>query len=119
MIVSRGSNTSLSVTASRGRQRAPRVRKRKKSEKPASLGEMTSEEMVRKSLGIANAVELVKMVLLNAASAEVPSELVDALRRCEESHVFAAFNYLRYQEYVVSLYFQIVGVLIQHPCACI
>lgn len=90
-----------SATTSRGRQRAPRVRKRKKSEKPASLGEMTSEEMVRKSLGIANAVELVKMVLLNAASAEVPSELVDALRRCEESHVFAAFNYLRYQEYVI------------------
>lgn len=80
------------------------MRKRKKSEKPASLGETTSEEMVRRSLGIANAVELVKLVLLNAASAEVPLEVVDALRRCEESHVFAAFNYLRYQDYVVSLF---------------
>lgn len=58
---------------------------------------------MRKSLGIANAVELVKLVLLNAASAEVPVEVVDALRRCEESHVFAAYNFLRYQEYAVSL----------------
>lgn len=98
------------------------MRKRKKSEKPASLGEMTSEEMVRRSLGIANAVELVKLVLLNAASAEVPLEVVDALRRCEESHVFAAFNYLRYQEYVVSFFSscgdtETAGLSIQHLCA--
>lgn len=66
--------------------------------------QVTSEETVRRSLGIANAVELVKLVLLNAASAEVPFEVVDALRRCEESHVFAAFSYLRYQDYVVSCF---------------
>jgi general transcription factor 3C polypeptide 1 len=88
-------------TTTRGRSRAPRERKRKKPEKPVTLGEMTSEEMVRRSLGIANAVELVKLVLLNSASAEIPSEVVDALRRCEEAHVFAAFNYLRYQDYVI------------------
>ncbi|CAM6048916.1 unnamed protein product [Sphagnum compactum] len=67
-----------------------------------SLNGMTSEETVQGSLGVANAVELVKLVLLNSSlKAEVPRPLVDALRRCEESHIFAAFTFIRNKELVI------------------
>ncbi len=88
------------------RTRPARVRPRKRKDVPVSLNGMTSEETVQGSLGVANAVELVKLVLLNSSlKAEVPRPLVDALRRCEESHIFAAFTFIRNKELVVSLVF--------------
>jgi general transcription factor 3C polypeptide 1 len=88
----------------RGKQKTTRLRPRKKSSMPVVMNWMTSEEMVQRSLGVANAVELVKLVLLNASeSTDVPLSMVNALRRCEESHVFAAFNFLRNRELVVCV----------------
>ncbi len=88
------------------RTRPARVRPRKRKDVPVSLNGMTSEETVQGSLGVANAVELVKLILLNSSlKAEVPRPLVDALRRCEESHIFAAFTFIRNKELVVSLVF--------------
>ncbi|KAH9562911.1 hypothetical protein CY35_05G096600 [Sphagnum magellanicum] len=84
------------------RTRPARVRPRKRKDVPVSLNGMTSEETVQGSLGVANAVELVKLVLLNSSlKAEVPRPLVDALRRCEESHIFAAFTFIRNKELVI------------------
>ncbi|XP_017252944.1 uncharacterized protein LOC108223286 isoform X2 [Daucus carota subsp. sativus] len=49
-----------------------------------------------KSLAISNAVELFKLVFLNASTApEVPTMLAETLRRYSEHDLFAAFNYLR------------------------
>lgn len=49
-----------------------------------------------RSLAISNAVELFKLVFLNASTApEVPTLLAETLRRYSEHDLFAAFNYLR------------------------
>ncbi|XP_020525318.1 uncharacterized protein LOC18437646 isoform X2 [Amborella trichopoda] len=54
------------------------------------------------SLAVANAVELIKLVFLNSsATTEVPNLLVDSLRRFNEKDIFAAFNYLKAQKFVV------------------
>ena len=57
-----------------------------------------------KSLAISNAVELFKLVFLNASTApEVPTMLAETLRRYSEHDLFAAFNFLRDAKIMVNI----------------
>ncbi|OAE25980.1 hypothetical protein AXG93_1712s1600 [Marchantia polymorpha subsp. ruderalis] len=66
--------------------------------KPSGVLELTTEQQVRKSVGVANAVEIVKLVLLNSINVkELVGTLVDAVQRFREVEVFTAVKYLREQ----------------------
>lgn len=57
-----------------------------------------------RSLAISNAVELFKLVFLNASTApEVPTLLAETLRRYSEHDLYAAFNYLRDGKIMVKI----------------
>lgn len=85
-----------------GRTRANRRRIPKKVQKLLQNEDLSTEKLVHKSVAVANAVELIKLVFLNSsADTEVPKVLVDTLRRYNEFDVFAAFNFLRAHGLVV------------------
>ncbi|KAH9323304.1 hypothetical protein KI387_017943, partial [Taxus chinensis] len=85
-----------------GRTRANRRRLPKKVQKLLENEDFSTEKLVHKSVAVANAVELIKLVFLNSsANSEVPQVLVDTLRRYSEFDVFAAFNFLRAHGLVV------------------
>ncbi|KAG6553782.1 hypothetical protein Mapa_004699 [Marchantia paleacea] len=66
--------------------------------KPLGALELTTEQQVRESVGVANAVEIVKLVLLNSINVkELVGTLVDAVQRFKEVEVFTAVKYLREQ----------------------
>lgn len=57
-----------------------------------------------RSLAVSNAVELFKLVFLNASTApEVPNMLAETLQRYSEDDLFAAFNYLRVAKIMVNI----------------
>lgn len=85
-----------------GRTRANRRRIPKKVQKLLQNEDLSTEKLVHKSVAVANAVELIKLVFLNSsADTEVPKVLVDTLRHYNEFDVFAAFNFLRAHGLVV------------------
>eukprot|EP01018_Ginkgo_biloba_P011372 Gb_30476 [translate_table: standard] len=85
-----------------GRTRANRRRMPKKVQRLLQNEDLSTEKLVHKSVAVANAVELIKLVFLNSsADTEVPKVLVDTLRRYSELDVFAAFNFLRAHGLVV------------------
>jgi hypothetical protein len=93
-------NTKVPATA---RARPNRFNARKKMQRPMTLRDVSSGEMIRKSAGVAMAVELIKLVFLNSAvESEVSQILVDALRRCQEADIFTGFRFLKDQALVVG-----------------
>lgn len=57
-----------------------------------------------RSLPVSNAVELFKLVFMNASTApEVPNLLAETFRRYSEDDLFAAFNYLREAKIMVKI----------------
>ena len=90
-------------SATSARARPNRFNVRKKMQRPTTLKDISSDEIIRKSAGVAMAVELIKLVFLNSAvESEVSQILVDALRRCKEADIFTAFRFLKDQALVVS-----------------
>jgi hypothetical protein len=73
-----------------GRSRKNHRRVPKKVKKLLQNEDLSTEKLVHKSIAVANAVELIKLVFLNSlADTEVPKVLVDTLRRYNEFDVFA------------------------------
>ncbi|KAL3699830.1 hypothetical protein R1sor_017852 [Riccia sorocarpa] len=64
--------------------------------KPSVDSGLSTEQQVRKSIGVANAVEIVKLVLLNSMQEkELVGPLVETVQRFREDEVFTAVKYLR------------------------
>eukprot|EP00252_Welwitschia_mirabilis_P006392 TRINITY_DN17273_c0_g1_i1.p1 TRINITY_DN17273_c0_g1~~TRINITY_DN17273_c0_g1_i1.p1 ORF type:complete len:1948 (+),score=400.33 TRINITY_DN17273_c0_g1_i1:193-6036(+) len=87
-------------------EKGPKTNKHRipmKVQKLLAIEDLSPEDLVRNSVAVANAVELIKLVFLNSSrSVEVPSVLVNTLRRYNESDVYAAFNFLMKQGLVVA-----------------
>ncbi|CAM6083280.1 unnamed protein product [Calypogeia fissa] len=64
---------------------------------------LTNEQLVRDSIAVSNAVELVKLILLNCGEeAQLSGTLVEAVQRFKEDEVFAAVKYLRERGFLVA-----------------
>ncbi|EFJ22952.1 hypothetical protein SELMODRAFT_415980 [Selaginella moellendorffii] len=85
--------------------RSRRVRKKVKK-KPASLQCLTTEQLVHGSVGVANAIEFIKLVFLNTSvnsdDVQLPKAFMDALHQFKEADVFTAFNFLKDHGMVAS-----------------
>lgn len=80
------------------------VRKRNRERKvssPSFVSRLSVNDMVRKSLCIANAVELLKLVMLNSSQKE-PEALVEVMKRYKHGDILKAYFYLRKHELVVG-----------------
>ncbi|XP_049935440.1 uncharacterized protein LOC116260035 isoform X2 [Nymphaea colorata] len=85
-----------------GKSKSNNLRQRGKFLKLLQNRGHSVKKIVRKSLAVANAVELIKLVFLNSsATTEVPKLLAETLRRYNEHDIFAAFNYLQAKKFVV------------------
>lgn len=63
---------------------------------------LTNEQLVRNSVAVANAVELVKLILLNSGEeAQLSGTIVEAVQRFKEAEVFAAVKFLRERGFLV------------------
>ncbi|EFJ16205.1 hypothetical protein SELMODRAFT_421838 [Selaginella moellendorffii] len=84
------------------KKRAKRAAKRR----PASLQIANPEQVVRTSLGAANAVELIKLIFLNSYVSDgrvhVPKAFVDGLHQFRHSDIHAAFSFLKDRSMVTS-----------------
>ncbi|XP_057830258.2 uncharacterized protein LOC131041249 isoform X1 [Cryptomeria japonica] len=95
-------NPSGRINIGGGRTRTNRRRLPKKVQKLLENEDFSTEKLVHKSVAVANAVELIKLVFLNSSTnTEVPQVLVNTLRQYSEFDVFAAFNFLRAHGLVV------------------
>ncbi|KAL2652072.1 hypothetical protein R1flu_020200 [Riccia fluitans] len=85
--------TTAAGPSRRMRKSAPKLLR-----KPSVDSGLSTEQQVRKSIGVANAVEIVKLVLLNSMQEkELVGPLVEAVQRFREDEVFTAVKYLREQ----------------------
>lgn len=70
---------------------------------------------MHKSVAVANAVELFKLIFLSKSKApEAAALLAKTLRRYSEHDLCAAFNYLREKKIMVSRIYGILIVVTQH-----
>jgi hypothetical protein len=83
-----------------------RVRKctSERLQRSAGVEIVTNEQLVRNSIAAANAVELVKLILLNSGvEAPLSGILVEAVQHFKEAEIFTAVKYLRERGFLVCL----------------
>ncbi|KAJ0974336.1 hypothetical protein J5N97_016301 [Dioscorea zingiberensis] len=93
---------SMTAASSSGRNKSISHRSHGRFVKLFGSRDINIKNQVCKSLSVANAVELLKLVFLNTSAApQVQASLSATLHLYSENDIFAAFNYLKMKEYMV------------------
>ena len=95
-------NKNSNILPATAQSRSSSHHSRRKFTKLSSSRGIEIQRIVRESITVANAVELLKLVFLsNCAAPEVQASLAETLQLYPKCDLIAAFNYLKEKEFVV------------------